>query len=75
MPLPKGCTSIEPYPGLKPCPFCGMHAWVRQDGNGAASVRCSGKDCHALVIIRSRKNSSTSNLEQAMQEWNRRVAG
>ena len=57
---------VQINPGLKPCPFCGTHPYVREGINGYAHCRTPG--CWS-------NRCQTVSLDDAQQvaAWNRRA--
>ena len=52
---------------LKPCPFCGGNAIVRNTGYDSFYVRCENDKC-AVVSVTCNRNTS----EEAIEAWNTR---
>lgn len=60
-------------PDLKPCPFCGGEAELREElvaGNTRFYVSCENDDCRVIVETR---NSVSATKAGAIEAWNRRV--
>lgn len=58
---------------LKPCPFCGSEARLMQWGssNIIYIIRCSNPDCPVPIV----RNPAGSDLDEVINEWNRRQGG
>ena len=60
-----------PITELKPCPFCGSTAKIREEMDGRAetySIHCIGCDMHYTKFIWRARDK-----QDVIKEWNRRV--
>lgn len=59
-------TPTKPKTELKPCPFCGGQARIREDEGGFYQVTCTSVACEIHTF-------SFDDVSDAVERWNRRV--